>query len=468
MQFLGANRQVTGSRYFLDLGHARIMVDCGMFQERKYEHRNWDPSPIDVTALDAVLLTHAHIDHCGLLPRMYAAGCNAPIFATNPTVDLADIMLRDAAKIQMEDVKYKKKRHKREGRKSKHPYLPLYDEEHAVSTLGFFRGIDYYTPTEVVEGVMVTFHDAGHILGSSSIEVQCTEAGKEPVRIVFSGDIGQWGKPIIRDPSLLAAADFVVMESTYGDRSHRDAGEIDVQFEKVINDTIRRGGNLVIPTFAVERAQEITYHLAQLFRENRVPKIPVFLDSPMAADVTEVFCKHRNVFDAQAWQLISDGDRPLMFPQLTISRSTNQSKAINDVEGPAVIMSTSGMCTAGRIKHHLRNNIEDSRSTVLFVGYQGQGTLGRAIVDGKKVDGKKEVRIHGRQYQVKAQIERIYGFSGHGDREALLRWSQGFRQPPQRAFITHGDEDAAMSLAAALRESKWDAHVPEYREEVTL
>jgi metallo-beta-lactamase family protein len=463
LQFLGANRQVTGSRYFLDLGHARIMIDCGLFQERKYEHRNWDPAPVDVSSMDAVLLTHAHIDHCGLLPRMYANGCRAPIFTTNPTVDLADILLRDAAKIQLEDVKYKQKRHKREHRKSKYPYEPLYNIDQAVATIGHFHGVDYYTSTEIVKGVTVTFHDAGHILGSSSVELRCAVSGREPVRIVFSGDIGQWDKPIIRDPSPLAAADFVVIESTYGDRMHKDAGDIATQFAQVINDTVRRGGKVVIPTFAVERAQEITFHLAQLVRQNRIPDIPVFLDSPMAADVTDVFREHRNVFDSETWQMIVEGDPPLVFPALMMSRTTAQSKAINDVEGPAIIMSTSGMCTAGRIKHHLRNNIEDSRATILFVGYQGAGTLGRLIVD-----GKEKVRIHGKYLQVKAKIARIYGFSGHADRAALLRWSRAFRQPPKRAFITHGEEKQALSLAAALRETDWDAHVPQYREAVEL
>ena len=462
LQFLGANRQVTGSRYFLDTGRSQVLIDCGLFQEREFKHRNWDESPIDVTQLDAVLLTHAHIDHCGLLPRQYTHGCQAPIFATKPTVDLVDIMLRDSARIQEEDAEYKRKRHKKEGRKSKYPYDPLYTEEDARTTISHLRGVDYYNAVEVAEGVQVTFHDAGHILGSSSLEVTCQEGGSR-TKIVFSGDIGQWDKPIIRDPAVMVEADFVVMESTYGDRQHREAGDIDTQLANEITATVARGGKLIIPTFAVERAQELTFHLGQLIRDGSVPEIPIYLDSPMAADVTDVFRGHRNVFDAETWNMISSGDPPLVFPGLIMSRTAKESKAINQVKGPAVIMSTSGMCTAGRIKHHLRNHLHDPRSTVLFVGYQSHGTLGRQILD-----GRDEVRIHGRMVKVKARIAQIYGFSGHADVDGLMRWASHFKHPPRRAFITHGEEDSAMALAKRLQEHDWVAEVPEYQQSFQL
>ena len=463
LQFLGANRQVTGSKYLLDTGKSRVVIDCGMFQERKYAHRNWDASPFDVTQVNAVLLTHAHIDHCGLLPKLFKEGCRAPVFMTKPTVDLVDIMLLDAARIQEEDAKYKKKRHIKEGRKAAHDYEPLFTEDDARLTLGWLNGVDYYSSTKVTDDVRVTFHDAGHILGSSSLSVVCDRDGNSPITIVFSGDIGQWDKPIIRDPSPLAEADYVVIESTYGDRRHRDAGDIESQLADVISDTARRGGKVVIPTFAVERAQELTYHIGQLVRDDKIPDLPVFLDSPMAADVTEVFRGHRNVYDAETWDLIQSGALPLTFPGLIMSRSTNESRSINEVKGPAIIMSTSGMCTAGRIKHHLRNNLEDPNATVLFVGYQGRGTLGRQILD-----GREEVRIHGRFYTVKARIAQIYGFSGHADVDGLLQWKDGFKDPPRRAFITHGEEDAAEALAEHLAASNWTAHVPEYEEVIQL
>lgn len=464
MQFLGANRQVTGSKYFLDTGSARILIDCGMFQERSFLNRNWDRFPIDVSSIDAVVLSHAHIDHCGLLPRLCGYGCQAPIFATPPTVDLSDVMLRDAAKIQMEDVKYKQKRHAREGRKSQFAYEPLYDEQQAAATIQRFQAVNYFTEHEIAQGVTAKFYDAGHILGSASIELSCTPGGDRPItRIVFSGDIGQWDKPIIRDPTLIAEADFLIIESTYGDRLHESSQHVETQIEDVVKHSLSLGGKLIIPTFAVERAQELLFYFARLVRDRRMPDVPVFLDSPMAADVTRLFEKHYAAYDAEMWRVISGGDKPLSFANLVFARTTDDSKAINDVAGPAVIMATSGMCTAGRIKHHLRRHLGDPNSTILFVGYQGEGTLGREILD-----RKPEVRIHGRNYPVKANVARIYGFSGHADRDGLLRWRSGFKQPPRRTFVTHGEEQTALNFAKTLSESGWDVHVPQYQESVTL
>ena len=464
LQFLGAARQVTGSKYFLDTGTARILVDCGMFQERAFQHRNWDPFPIEVGSIDAVVLTHAHIDHCGLLPRLCGYGCQAPIYATPPTVDLADVMLRDAAKIQMEDVKYKQKRHKREGRKSKFAYEPLFDERQAVATIGRFRGVNYFSEQELAAGVTVKFYDAGHIMGSASVELICAATADRPLRrIVFSGDIGQWDKPIIRDPTPIAQADFLVIESTYGDRLHESTQHVEEQIEEVVRNSVGRGGKLIIPTFAVERAQELLFYFAKLTRANRMPDVPVFLDSPMAADVTRLFEKHAAAYDAEMWHVLSAGDKPLSFGSLVIARTTDESRAINEVEGPAIIMATSGMCTAGRIKHHLRRHLGEPNSTILFVGYQSVGTLGREILD-----RRPEVRIHGRNYHVKANIARIYGFSGHADRDGLLRWRDGCQQPPTRTFVTHGEEETALAFAHTLGESGWDVHVPSYQESVAL
>lgn len=462
LHFLGANRQVTGSRYCLEIDDKRVIIDCGMFQERAYQERNWTKSPINEDSVDAVILTHAHIDHCGLLPRFVSDGFAGPIYTTRASADLVEIMLKDAARIQEEDVKYKQKRHKREGRKSAHPYEPLFTEQHATTAIGLVAPVPYASTTEVVDGVYVTFHDAGHILGSASVELIFGD-GDRARRLIFSGDIGQWGKPIIRDPSLFEEADYVVMESTYGDRMHKEGGDISDQLEQLINVTANAGGKVVIPTFAVERAQELMYYIGGLVHKDRIPDIPIFLDSPMAIDVTDIFRQHRDAYDTETWELITAGVPPLRFPGLQFVRKTEDSKRINGVSGPAIIMSTSGMCTAGRIKHHLRANIRDPNSTVLFVGYQGRGTLGRAIVE-----GKPEVRIHGRQYQVKARVAQIYGFSGHADRGALLKWVDGFKKPPRHVYLTHGDEESARQLAEAIRARGWDVSVPAYLDVVAL
>ncbi len=462
LHFLGANRQVTGSRYCLEVNDKRVLIDCGMFQERAFQSRNWNKSPIPEESVDALVLTHAHIDHCGLLPRFVRDGFAGPVYATRASADLVEVMLKDAARIQEEDVKYKQKRHKREGRKSAYPYEPLFTEQDAVQAIGLAKPVPYASTTEVADGIYVTFHDAGHILGSASIEVK-TGAGAQSRRLIFSGDIGQWGKPIIRDPSVFEEADYVVMESTYGDRMHEEGGDISDQLEQLINTTAAGGGKVVIPTFAVERAQELMYFIGGLVHEDRIPDIPIFLDSPMAIDVTDIFRRHRDSYDAETWALITKGVPPLRFPGLHFVRKTEDSKRINGVKGPAIIMSTSGMCTAGRIKHHLRAHIGDPNSTILFVGYQGRGTLGRTIVE-----GKPEVRIHGRQYQVAARIAQIYGFSGHADRGALLKWAGAFKTPPRQVFLTHGEEESARSLAQAIRERGWDVSVPDYLDTVTL
>lgn len=464
LQFLGANRQVTGSRYCLTVNEKNILVDCGMFQEREYQKRNWDECPIPASEIDMVVLTHAHIDHIGLLPRLVRQGFNGKVHATHPTVDLADIMLKDAAYIQMEDVKYKQKRHKKQGKKSPFPYEPLYDDRDALETLKLLVGHPYNEPTEISDGVLVTFHEAGHILGSSTLQFTLDPKDGERREVVFSGDIGQCDKPLIRDPAPVNSADYLILESTYGDRNHRtEEGDVETQLETIINRTIDRGGKVIIPTFAVERAQELMYHISGLVHLNKIPDVPIFLDSPMAVDVTETFQNHRDAYDDETWERISSGNPPLRFPGLKMCRATEDSKAINRMKGPAIIMSTSGMCTAGRIKHHLKNNIEDSKNTILFVGYQGRGTLGRVIND-----GKDRVRIHGAEWDVNAEVARIYGFSGHADRDALLRWADEIKKAPKKTFMTHGEEDSANALANALRKKDWEVMVPEYKQKVEL
>ncbi len=463
IHFLGANRQVTGSRYCLEAAGKLVMIDCGMFQERQFLGRNWETSPIPPEQIDALVLTHAHLDHCGLIPRLVSHGFGGIIYATRPTVDLAEVIMRDSAKIQEEDAAYKKKRHQREGRKGRYPEEALYNGTDVDDTMPLFRGCPYGEPMPVTDAISVTFHDAGHILGSAMLEIVVREHERER-RLIFSGDVGQWEKPLIRDPSVFEQADVVVMESTYGDRDHRDGGDIATQLRDVINRTVSRGGKLVIPTFAVERAQELMYHIGQLVHTDQIPDVPVFLDSPMAVNVTNIFRRYRDCFDEESWKLIASNQAPLQFPGLKLVRSVEESKAINEVRQPCIVMASSGMCTGGRIKHHLRNYIGDPKSTILFVGYQSPGTLGWQI--SKRPD---TVRIHGREFPMRAEVAQIYGFSGHADRGGLIRWLANLREAPQHVFLTHGDEDAAASLASYIRDDmKWPVRVPEYQQVVQL
>ena len=464
IHFLGANRQVTGSCYCLEAAGQRLLIDCGLYQERKYLGRNWQPLPIEAASIDAMVLTHAHIDHVGLLPRRVSEGLNAPLVMTRPTAALVDIMLRDAAKIQAEDTKQKKKRHKREGRTPPHEVVPLYTEADVEQTLPLIEAVPYSQPQSLCEGVFLfMFMEAGHILGSSMLEIDVRENG-ETNKIIFSGDIGQWDKPIIRDPSNFEMADYVVMESTYGDRNHKDYGDCEDQLAEVVNRTIERGGNVIIPTFAVERSQELIYHLSRLNQYGRIPSVPVFLDSPMAVDVTRVFRRFKDCFDQDAWDMIIDGKSILDFPGMQLCRSRDESKQINECNQPCIIMSTSGMCNAGRIKYHLRSNISDQRSTVVFVGYQAHGTLGRVISS-----GTNPVRIHGREYEVNAEIVQLSGFSGHTDQNGLMGWIGNFKEPPKKVFLCHGDEDAAGELSDRISKTYGlKVEIPEFQQTVEL
>ncbi len=461
LAFLGANRNVTGSRYCMEVAGKRMMIDCGLVQEREHLSRNWEKCPVPAGDIEALVVTHAHIDHIGLIPKLVADGFRGQIFATRPTVALADVMLRDSAKIQAEDAKYKRRRHRKEGRKGPHPVVPLYADEDVERAIQLFRGVDYRVPTEIFPGVTVTWHDAGHILGSASLEILVQESGRNRT-IIFSGDLGQHQKPLIHDPTYFRNADYVVMESTYGDRDHDVQGTIEEQLETIVNKTIGRGGNLVIPVFAVERAQEMIFFFSRLAHKKLIPRVPVYLDGPMASDVTNIFRRFTSWLDKETAQAIEANEPPLRFPGLTLTRTADESKLINHSKQPVIIMAPAGMCNAGRIKHHLRNNITRSESTILFVGFQAKGTLGRHLLS-----GEKQVRIHGREYHVAAGIEQVFGMSGHADRTGLLQWLNHFEQPPQKVFLTHGEENAALALKASI-ESRFgfDVSVPEYGTEI--
>ncbi len=462
LKFLGATRQVTGSCYLLEAGGLNILVECGMYQEREYLSRNWNPFAVYPGSVDCVLLTHCHLDHSGLIPKFVKEGFSGEIYMTSASLDLLKIMLLDSAKIQQEDARYKKKRHKREGRKGPHPEVPLYRVSDARNSFKVFSRIEYSSPLSLNDKVTVVYHDAGHIVGSAMVEIRVKENGGIK-NIIFSGDIGQWSKPIVKDPTVFKKADYVIMESTYGNREHKDTHSPEVQISKIINKTYSAGGKVIIPTFAVERAQDLLYYLSKLVRDNKIPYLKIFLDSPMAVNVTDAFQKHKECYDQQTLKLIEDNESPFKFPGLKLVRTREESKEINNIKGPCVIMAGSGMCTGGRIKHHLVHNISKPYNTVLFVGYQASGTLGRQIVV-----GKKQVRIHGRNREVKAHIEYMDSLSAHADRKGLLKWIGSLTSPPRKIFLTHGEEDAALSLKKEIEQKDWSVTVPRYKEDYEL
>jgi len=463
IKFLGANQQVTGSCSLLETETARVLVDCGLYQEREYLARNWNPFPVSPDTIDTLLLTHAHLDHCGLIPKFVREGFSGPILLTSPSEALLPIVLLDSARIHEEDASYKKKRHKREGRKGPYPEIPLYTVKDAERALPLAQGVPYHKFIPLKDQWEVRFHDAGHILGSAIIEVIVREKGRQET-VLFSGDIGQWNRPLMKDPAVFDHADYIVMETTYGNRDHEDPEDVDRLLCEIINETVKRGGNVVIPTFAIERAQELLFHLGRLSRQNRIPYVMTFLDSPMALDVTEVFVRYQDSLDKDVLKLLKEGKEPFGFPGLRLTRTAAESKSINSIRGPTIIMAGSGMCTGGRIKHHLVHNISCPESTVLFVGYQARGTLGRQILD-----GKPEVRIHGQSYPVRANIEQIQGFSAHAGQQDLYRWLDAFGSPPARLFLTHGEKESAHSLSDLIRrKKKWKVTTPRYLDEWDL
>ncbi len=461
--FLGAAQNVTGSRYSIEVNNVRLLVDCGLYQEREFRHRNWDQFPVRPDTIDAVLLTHAHLDHSGLLPKLFREGFRGHIFCTDATADITQIMLIDSANIQEEDAEFKRRRHEKEGRKGPYPELPLYTVADAKACCTLFSPVRYDETIPIGDGVEATFHDAGHVLGSSMISMTVSQGG-ESRKLLFSGDVGRWNKPILRDPTLFHDADYVLVESTYGDRLHDDSETVGNQLADIISSTTQARGNIVVPSFALERAQEILYYLNKLLTENRIPHFMVFLDSPMAASITDVFKEHPETYDRDMLELIRQGNSPFEFPGLTIVRSIEQSKAINNIAEGAMIIAGSGMCTGGRVKHHLVTNISRAECTVLFVGYQAIGTLGRQIVD-----GAEEVRILGQKHPVRARVAQIHGLSAHADRDELFRWLSSLHSPPRRVFVVHGEPDTTAQFADFLRErTGWEIAIPQYREEITL
>lgn len=456
LMFIGADHEVTGSCHYLRVGEKNILVDYGMEQGiQAFENCEL---PVDAALIDFVFLTHAHIDHSGMLPYLYARGFRGQILATKATVDLCSIMLRDCAHIQMQEAEWKNRKAKRSAQNEL--VEPVYTMEDADGTIRRLVPCEYDHMIEVCEGVKIRFTDVGHLLGSSSIEVWATE-GEITRKMVFSGDIGNLDQPLIKDPKYTEEADFVVMESTYGDRLHgAEKPDYIGELTKILQDTFDRGGNVVIPSFAVGRTQEMLYFLRQIKAEGLVKgheNFPVYVDSPLAVEATGIFQQNEmECFDKEAMDLIWQGINPITFPGLQLAITSDESKAINFENTPKVIISASGMCEAGRIRHHLKHNLWRPECTILFVGYQAVGTLGRAIVE-----GTEEVKLFGEPIQIRARIEKLAGMSGHADKNGLIKWVEAFKEKPKKVFVVHGEDSVCKLFTECLKiEHGIDAYAP--------
>lgn len=458
LQFLGAAGTVTGSRFMLRVNGRRFLIDCGLFQGgRRLKEANWDPFPVPPDQIDAVILTHAHIDHTGYLPRLVQQGFGGPIFATEASCALLDILLPDSAHLNEQDAAYANKkgygRHK--------PALPLYTTADAEHTLRRLQPVRFHHSLTLAGGVTATWRPAGHLLGSAILELVAND-GNESHRILFSGDLGRYNDAIMKPPAAVATADTLVVESTYGGRRHSD-DDIAARLAELLQVVIEREGVLLIPAFAVGRTQQILYHLRRLQEAGRAPEIPIFIDSPMAVDATQLYCRFGYDHNLDVNLLMDDRLCPLRCPDTHFVRDVEESKQLNTHPGPAIIISASGMCTGGRIMHHLKWRLPDPRNVVLFVGYQAEGTRGRWLLN-----GAKSTRIHGEEFPVRARIASLHALSGHADHDELLRWLGGFERPPRQTFMVHGEPEASQSLQADLGKRGWRTFIPGRGETCTL
>ena len=460
LQFLGAAGTVTGSKFVLDVGGSRALIYCGLFQGLKeLRLRNWDSLPVNPSSITWVLLTHAHIDHTGYLPRLVRDGFKGPVYATSATADLLKILLPDSARLQEEDAEYAN----RKGFSKHSPALPLYTEQDANAALKLVQKVAYQEDVRLNKSLAARFIPAGHILGSSFIEVQVTEHDRDPVKVVFSGDLGRYDEPILNDPAPETDADYLLIESTYGDRLHDHTNPKD-HLAEIINATVVRGGKIIIPAFAVGRTQSLVYFLRELEDEGRIPVLPVAVDSPMGAEATRLYTKHREDHDFDMTRLKNLNRNPLATRNFSLVQGRNGSKALKDQQGPAIIISASGMATGGRVVHHLAQWLPDRASSVIFVGYQGVGTRGRRLQD-----GEKQIKIHGELVPVNAHIESIGSLSAHADCGEIMRWLGGFKRPPRKTFVVHGEVGSATALRDRIvRELGWDVVIPTYKEVVEL
>ena len=449
IKFCGASTGVTGSCHLLTSGEHKILLDCGQFQGGKAQDAlNYEKFPFEPSEIECVVLSHAHIDHCGRLPLLTKRGFEGKIYCTDATADLLSVMLKDSAYIHEKETEWKNRKAERAGREQ---VEPLYTIEDAEKTLSLVSPILYDQQIEINPDMKIVFNDAGHILGSAITELWVTENDKES-KIVFSGDLGMEGRPILRDPTYIKKADYVIMETTYGNRIHKELGSGVEKLIEIILNTTRRGGNVVIPSFAVGRTQELIYELNRFYDSNNeyrkeLDKIFVYIDSPMATTATEIFRRNAQVFDEETREYILKGDNPLEFKNLKFTRSSKESQDLNFNKEPKIIISASGMCEAGRIRHHLKHNLWNPKNSIVFVGYQGQGTLGRSLVEGVKM-----VTLFGEEIQVNAEIHNLEGFSGHADQNGLFAWLAHFEQKPKQIFLVHGEEESKKDFAKLVNE----------------
>ncbi len=456
LQFLGAAGTVTGSKHLLRAGDEQVLLDCGLFQGLKeLRLRNWRALPVDARALSAVVLSHAHVDHCGALPLLVRQGFKGPVYCTPGTADLLSIMLLDAAKLQEEEAEFAN----RHGYSKHHPALPLYTTEDAVRVLKLLAPRRRETDFAVARGVTGRFRHAGHILGAATVQMDL--AAPSPCRVVYSGDLGRWDRPILCDPEMVEDADVVLVESTYGDRVH--APEPVTGLARIVNETAERGGVLIVPAFAVGRTQELIWTIRELEEAKRIPVLPVYVDSPMASSVTQIYASHPEDHDVQM-QVLNDAGRALSSHDFRMVRSVPDSRELVARKGAMIVIAGSGMATGGRVLHHLRRHLPDERATVLVSGYQAAGTRGR-----KLLEGAKTLRMFGEDVPVRCHVESLDGFSAHADRNDLLRWLRGFRRAPRMLHVVHGEPDAANALAELVRaELRWEVNVAQDGAEVAL
>ncbi len=458
LQFLGAAGTVTGSKFLIRAGGQQVLVDCGLFQGlKKLRLRNWREPPFRPSDIDAVVLTHAHIDHSGYLPVLARRGFRGPVYCTPATRSLLNIMLPDAAHLQEEEASYAN----RKGFSKHQPAQPLFTGRDAQNALKLVKPRTYGEAFSVAGNMEARFRRAGHILGSATIELRIGRS--DPLTLVFSGDLGRWGRPMIRDLEIVPDADVLLVESTYGNRSHSNGNPSD-QLARIVNEAVERGGALLVPAFAVGRTQEIVWRLRELEEAGLIPRLPVYIDSPMATDATEIFCQHPEDHDIDMQLLMDERRCPLCCKPYTFTRKPEESKALNRVTGPMIIIAASGMATGGRIVHHFKQRLPDKRTTVLLVGFQAAGTRGRLLLDGAQF-----LRIHGRKVPVHAHIETVDGLSAHADRHEILRWLKGFIEPPRKTYIIHGEPAASDTLQEMIAlELGWNAEIPKDSEIISL
>ncbi|MGE0129745.1 MAG: MBL fold metallo-hydrolase RNA specificity domain-containing protein [Blastocatellales bacterium] len=460
IQFLGAARTVTGSKHLIEVGGYRTLVDCGLFQGlKKLRLLNWEPFPLNPASINSVILTHAHIDHTGYLPKLVRDGFDGPVYATPATVELSRIMLPDSARLQEEDANYVNK----VGASKHKPALPLYTEKNANEACRLLESVNYHKRIELTKKLAFEFVTAGHILGSSFVVFDFESNDGSRKRMILTGDLGRYDEPIINDPANIDEADYIVVESTYGNREHPDF-DVKAKLAEIINETAERGGHVLIPSFAVGRTQLLLYLLRELEEENRIPILRVFVDSPMAGKATKLYLRHKEDHDPDMKQLSSGGTNPLATKRFNIARTIQESKNASAEEESTIVISASGMATGGRILHHLRKRLPDERNTVIFVGYQSEGTRGRRLLD-----GENETKIFGEFVPVRAKIERLENLSAHADSRETLRWLGGFKRAPEKIFLVHGEPDAQEALKNKIVEKfGWQVEIPDYLQKFEL